>query len=221
MDLSILIPARNEMFLSKTVENALANITGDTEIIVVLDGTPANPPVPDDPRVTIIYHQESIGQRAATNDAARLSSAKYIMKVDAHCAFDEGFDTKMIESMQDNWTMVPLMKNLHAFDWVCTKCGNRRYQGKSSEEDKARGLTPDKKGKCPKCGGVENMDILWKEKKSPNSTSYCFDSEPHFQYFKEFAKRAEGKGDITPTMSLQGSCFMLTREKYWELNICD
>jgi len=25
---------------------------------------------------------------------------------------------------------------------------------------------------------------------------------------------------ITETMSLQGSCFMLTREKYWELNIC-
>jgi hypothetical protein len=26
---------------------------------------------------------------------------------------------------------------------------------------------------------------------------------------------------ITETMSLQGSCFMLTREKYWELGICD
>jgi hypothetical protein len=43
----------------------------------------------------------------------------------------------------------------------------------------------------------------------------------HFQYFGEFSKRPEGQGDLTPTMSLQGSFFMLTREKYWELNICD
>jgi len=220
-ELTIAIPARNELFLSRTVESILENLESETEIIVVLDGVMADPPVPNDERVTIIYHQESVGQRAATNEAVRLSQAKYIMKVDAHCSFDKGFDRKMIESMQDNWTMVPLMKNLHAFDWVCEKCGNRRYQGKSSEEDKARGLTAGKKGKCPECGGEERMDIVWKAKKSPNSTSYCFDNEPHFQYFREFSKRAEGKGDITPTMSLQGSCFMLTREKYWELDICD
>lgn len=30
--------------------------------------------------------------RAATNYAARLASGRYFMKVDAHCAFDEGFD---------------------------------------------------------------------------------------------------------------------------------
>ena len=51
--------------------------------------------------------------------------------------------------------------------------------------------------------------------------SFCFDSEPHFQYFGAFPKRLEGQGDIAPTMSLQGSCWMLTRKKYWELNICD
>jgi hypothetical protein len=62
---------------------------------------------------------------------------------------------------------------------------------------------------------------LWQAKPSPNSTSYCFDSVPHFQYFREFAKRPEGQGDITETMSLQGSCWMLTRNKYWELNVCD
>ena len=219
--LSILIPARNELFLSKTIESILENIESETEVIAVLDGVFADPPVPNDPRVTIIYHQESIGQRAATNEAAKLSTGKYIMKVDAHCSFDKGFDTKMLAVMQDNWTMVPLMKNLHAFDWVCKKCGNRRYQGKSGIDTKTRGLMVDQKGKCPKCSGEEYIDIIWKGKKSPNSTSYCFDSEPHFQYFREFSKRPEGKGDITPTMSLQGSCFMLTREKYWELEICD
>ena len=218
--LDILIPSRNEIFLSRTIRDILDQSESDIGVIAVLDGALADPPVPDDPRVTIIYHQESVGQRAATNDAARLSNAKYVMKVDAHCSFDKGFDRIMIADMQDDWTMTPLMKNLHAFDWVCDKCGNRRYQGKSSESNKGHGLEPGRKGECPKCGGEESMDIIWKGKKSPNSVSYCFDAEPHFQYFKEFSKRPEGKGDITPTMSLQGSCFMLTREKYWELDIC-
>ena len=210
MELSILIPSRNEEFLAKTIQNILENIEGNTEVIIVLDGQWANPPVADDPRVIIVYHNTSIGQRAATNEACRLSKAKYVMKVDAHCAFDKGFDVKLMADMKDDWTVVPLMKNLHAFDWVCKKCGDRRYQDN----------TPTS---CPKCDNKTDFvkDVVWIAKKSPNSVSYCFDSEPHFQYFGDFAKRPEGQGDITPTMSLQGSCWMMTREKYWELNVCD
>ena len=63
MDLSIVIPARNEMFLPKTVENLLENIKGDTEIIVICVGDWPVDPIEDHPRVTIIHHSESIGQR--------------------------------------------------------------------------------------------------------------------------------------------------------------
>ncbi|RJR26977.1 glycosyltransferase family 2 protein [candidate division WWE3 bacterium] len=205
-DLSILIPSRNEMFLRRTVENILQNIEGDTEIIAVLDGEWSDPGIPDNKRVKLIYNPVSIGQRAATNQAARMSNSKYLMKCDAHCSFDKGFDIKMIREMRDDWTMVPLMRNLHAFDWVCPD-GHRRYQGPS--------------GPCEICGKETVRDVVWIAKESPKSTSYCFDSTPHFQYFGEFTKRPEGKGDITETMSLQGSCFMLTQDKYWELNICD
>src|SRR3990167_5481295 len=128
-DLSILIPARNEMFLAKTIENLLENIEGKTEIIAVLDGEWTDPPITQDPRVTVIYFPESIGQREATNQACRISKAKYVMKIDAHCAVDKGFDVKMMADMQDDFTMIPTMYNLHAFDWVCDKCGNRWYQG--------------------------------------------------------------------------------------------
>ena len=205
-DLSILIPARNEMFLAKTVENILENIEGNTEIIIVLDGAWATPAIPQNERVTIVYNKNSIGQRAATNQACRLSKAKYVMKADAHCAFDKGFDVKMIREMHDELTMVPTMRNLHAFDWVCAD-GHRRYQGPS--------------GPCTECGKETTRDVVWIAKDSPKSVSYCFDSTPHFQYFGEYAKRPEGAGDITETMSLQGSCWMLTRDKYWELDVCD
>lgn len=205
-ELSVLIPARHEMFLAKTVEDILQNSSEKTEIIVVLDGEDANPPIPQHPRLSVVVLPESIGQRAATNLACKLSNAKYVMKCDAHCAFDKDFDIKMMNEMSDDVTMVPLMKNLHAFDWVCPE-GHRRYQGPS--------------GPCNDCGKETVRDVIWQAKQSPNSVSYCFDSTPHFQYFGEFSKRPEGMGEVTETMSLQGSCWMMTRAKYWELNICD
>lgn len=211
-DLSILIPARNEMFISNTVDDILKNKRGKTEILVGLDGAWAEPGIIDHPDVRVLYVSASIGQRAMTNKLAKLSSAKYVAKSDAHCTFDEGFDVKLMEAMEghDDWTVVPIMRNLWAFDWKCYDCGLRTYQGP----------TPEKCKQCGKSGNIKRK-LIWKGKESPKSRSYCFDSEPHFQYFGEFSKRPEGQGDITPTMSLQGSFFMLTRDKYWELDICD
>lgn len=203
-DLSILIPARNEMFLAKTVENILENIEGDTEIIVVEDGFNPNPPVPDNPRVIRIHYNQSVGQRRATNEAIKLSRAKYVMKVDAHCAFDKGFDVKMMKLMQDDITMVPVMRNLWAFDWVCED-RHRRYQG------------PE--GNCLDCGKPTHREIVWVGKPNPQSTAYVFNTELRFQYWNEWGKKQ--KGDLTETMSIQGSCFMVTRKRYLELNLCD
>lgn len=211
-DLSILIPAKNEEFLKRTVEDILRNIEGNTEVIAVLDGYEIDyPALPVDSRVRIINNLEGKGQRAATNQACKLSSAKYVMKCDAHCAFDKGFDVKMMKEMRDDLTMVPVMRNLHVFNWVCED-GHSRYQSPS--------------GPCQQCGKPTTKDVVWIAKTNPQSTSYCFDQEPHFQYFRDFRKHPEYKKDLaetqlTETMSIQGSCFMLTREKYWDLNISD
>lgn len=217
-ELSVLIPSRSEMFLSRTIEDVLGHIEADTEVIAVLDGQWTEPGIPQHERVNVIYVPESIGQRAATNQACRLSKARYVMKIDAHCTFDQGFDRKMIEVFKetgDNVTMVPTMRNLWAFDWKCYHCGWKKYQGPTPE-------------KCEQCGKTDKIrrKMMWIGKESPQSNSYCFDSEPHFQYFNEYTKRLEYKKDLeekglTETMSLQGSCFMATREKYWELELCD
>jgi hypothetical protein len=206
------------MFLSRTIQDLLEHIEADTEIIAVLDGAWARPPVQNDPRVNWIYVPEAVGQRAATNLGAKLSRAKYVMKVDAHCSFDQGFDRKMLEAFRetgDNVTMVPIMKNLHAFDWKCNTCGWIKYQGPSPTE-------------CPNCKTHAKVRkrMRWVARSGINSTSYCFDKTPHFQYFEDWKHRPEYIKDkaekrITETMSLQGSCFMATREKYWELKLCD
>lgn len=205
MDLSILIPSRNEDWLARTVQDLLDHSKSDFEILIGLDGAPSVSSIPKHDRVTVLYFPESIGQRAMTNRLCRLSKAKYVAKTDAHTAFEDGWDLKMIAEMKDNWTMVPAMRNLHVFNWVCAK-GHTRYQGPS--------------GLCPTCGSPEDKDVVWIPKHNPLSTTYCFDSEPHFQYFNEFKSRPEWKEEVSVTMSLQGSFFMLTREKYWELDIC-
>ena len=202
-DLSVIIPSRNELFLNNTISDILLHSESDTEIIAVSDGNYPIEPVLDNDRVTLITHFQSIGQRAASNEAVRLSKAKYIMKADAHCAFDQGFDRKMIALMEDDITMVPVMRNLHAFDWVC-KNGHRRYQGPS--------------GICTECQEPTERDICWTPKPNPQSTCYRFDKDMHFQYWAEKGK--ELKGNLTESMSIQGSCFMCTRDKYLELDLC-
>jgi hypothetical protein len=212
-DLSILIPALKEEFLVNTVADILKNKRGNTEVIVGLDGAWSEPGVPDHPDVRIVYVSKNQGQRGMTNILARLSAAKYVAKCDAHVAFDEGFDVKLMAAMQghDDYTIVPTMRNLHVFNWRCMDCGDETYQGPAPEGCKNCDVnTPDRFEKV----------IKWYAKPSPQSTAYRFTPDRlQFKYFN--ALKRDQKGDVVETMSLQGSFFMLTREKYWELNICD
>lgn len=212
-DLSILIPALKEEFLSLTVEDILKNKRGNTEVIVGLDGAWSEPQITDHPDVRIVYSSKNLGQRGMTNTLARLSKAKYVAKVDAHCAFDEGFDVKLMDAMQghDDWTVVPIMRNMHIFNWRCMDCGDETYQGPPPEGCKNCDVnTPDRFEK----------KIIWNPKPSPQSSAYKFTPDRlQFKYFGSLKKIQEG--DVSETMSLQGSFFMLTRDKYWELDICD
>lgn len=205
MDLSVLIPARNEQYLAPTIQSVLDNMRAESEVICVLDGAWSDPPIPDDSRVRLIHHSQSIGQRAATNEAARLSQARYIMKIDAHCVVDEGFDVKLIADHEYDTISVPRQYNLHVFDRLCKDCGHRAYQGPTV---------------CEKCQSknIERV-MVWQPRWSRKTDTWRFDSDLHFQYFGELAKRQ--KGDIIETMSLLGACWFLHREKFWELDGLD
>ena len=219
-DLSILIPARNEEFLKHTVEDILEKKKGKTQIIVGLDGYKDN--VPQHKDVMVLEAPEAIGQRAMQNRLARLSDAKYVMKVDAHCMFDDAFDVKMLDGFAkegDDVTFVPVMRNLWVFDWKCMKCGSRWYMGPKP----TRCMTQEGDNIVPheECDGQEfTKRMVWKvNPRRPNNTAYVFDANLQFWYFNEL-KRVQ-QGDYPETLSLQGSCFMATRQNYFDKELCD
>jgi glycosyltransferase involved in cell wall biosynthesis len=198
------------MFLKNTIENILENIEGETEVIAVCDGGWPDPPIEDNPRVRLIYHSKSIGQRAATNEAAKLSRAKFIMKCDAHCTFDKGFDIKLMADCKYDWTIIPRMYNLHAFNWKCNSCGNETYQGPTPTH-------------CQKCDTDSTFErkIIFKEKRNPTSDFMRFDSDLHFQYWSDFKKRPEAQSDLAPSMSLIGACWFMHRQRFWDIDGLD
>jgi len=210
MDLSVIIPARNEEFLQNTIDNVLENIEADTEIIVMLDGYWPEGGIKQHERVNVIYHKESIGQRASTNKGAKLSSAKFIMKLDAHCAVDKGFDKKLMADCEYEDTIVPAMYNLHAFDWECEECGLRIYQGPIPRN-------------CEGCDNKEKFKktIVWKPKHNPRSEFYYFDNEMHFQYWRDFKRRPEARADLAPTLGNLGACFFIHRQRFFDIDGMD
>jgi len=208
-DLSVIIPARNEEWVYYTIHDIINHSKLNTEAIVILDGYMPND-IPKSPKVKIIYHSESIGQRAATNEGVKISNAKYIMKLDAHCALDDGFDIKLISEMKPEYTMVPRMYNLHVFDWKCMKCGDRRYMGPLPTN-------------CPQCDNTTDFKkkLVWKPRLSRRSDFMRFDNTLHFQYWKNYEKRPEAQADIADQMCCIGACWLMEREKYWELDGLD
>ncbi len=80
--ISVLIPAKDEVYLQKTIESALSASRGEIEVIAVCDGYWPDPCVLDDPRVNVIHHTKAVGQRRSINEAAKIAKGKYIFKVD-------------------------------------------------------------------------------------------------------------------------------------------
>jgi glycosyltransferase involved in cell wall biosynthesis len=205
-DLSVLIPARNEEWLGHTVADVLAHTSDRTEIIVVLDGAWSPVPLPQHDRLTVVYLPQPIGQRAATNLAARLSTAKYICKLDAHCSVAPGFDTALMDAAKElgsDVTQIPKQFNLHIWDYVCEDCGRRDDQSPVRTE-------------CLICGSKRlRRDIVWQTRTS--TTNWTLDSDLRFCY----ASDKKQQGDICDVMSSLGACFFMERERFWQLGGLD
>jgi hypothetical protein len=205
--LSVIIPGRNEEFMRHTVDDVLAHSSEETEVIAICDGYWPDPPLVHHPRLQVLHFGSPVGQRAATNYGAHVSRAKYIMKLDAHCSTDEGFDLKLIAKMERDMTMIPAMHRLHIFDWHCNGCGERDYQGTKPKE-------------CKSCKGNDFTKVMvWQPRfEYPATTSWMFDRTLHFQYWRQYKDtevyKKQAPSGIVETMSCIGCCFLMDRRRF-------
>jgi len=115
---SILIPARGETYenLSRTVRSIYENATGEFEVIIGYDGTPAHK-LPNYPNLKIVEFPQTVGIKININALASMAKGKYIYKSDAHCAFGKGFNEILSNDMQDDWIMMPRFYVLDGKTW--------------------------------------------------------------------------------------------------------
>jgi glycosyltransferase involved in cell wall biosynthesis len=180
--LSVLIPSRNEQFLPQTIADLFAKAAGEIEIICCLDGYWPSPPLPEYPNLHIIHRSQPRGMRAAINAAASIAKGKYLMKTDAHCMFDEGFDEVLKANCDDNWVVIPSRYSLDAENWCWLDTGKSRV-------DYHYLCCPfkNKKDNDPGLHGVEWRDRARERKDKPE---FDIDDEMSFQGSLWFTPKA-------------------------------
>ena len=128
MKLSVIIPAYKEPYIQKTIDSLLdvSELGGELEIIPVLDGPWMVGTIRPDFRVRTIQFTRNKGMRAAINAGLESAIGDFVLKVDAHCAFAQGFDRIIVENCEENWLMVPREYSLDENTWGIIK--KRRFR---------------------------------------------------------------------------------------------
>lgn len=121
---SIIIPARNEVFttnegeniLQRTIRDIYEKATGDFEVLVGFDGPPYLT-FPHYPNLRTVNLPGLIGIKNNINILAILAKGEYLFKADAHCMFAKGFDEVLQADMEDNWLVTPRFYILDGKRW--------------------------------------------------------------------------------------------------------
>lgn len=177
--LSVVIPSRNEKYLQKTILDLLSKSTGEIEVIAILDGywMPIEEVV-NDKRVSYIHFSSARGMRNAINVGVAVSKGDVILKTDAHCMFEKGYDTVLQADLEDNWIAIPRRYSLDPEKWELID--NPKYPVDYMY------LSKDLHG------------VIWREK----------NADPDLKYKV-----------IDDVMSAQGSCWVMKKDYYHELDL--
>lgn len=113
---SVVIPTRNEQFLSATIDDVFNKARGEIEVVVYLDGYKPDPPLKERPGLVLLFGP-AVGMRGGINAAAAAATGEYLCKSDGHNMFAEGFDEVLKKDCLDDWVVVPRRKSLDAEKW--------------------------------------------------------------------------------------------------------
>jgi len=115
---SVIIPARDDhQFLVKTIDSLFANALGEIEVIVMLDGYWPSLSLGKHKNLIIVHKGSVQGMKPNINEAARIATGKYLMKLDAHCLVGDGFDEILKADLEHSWLSVPSMYSLDPEKW--------------------------------------------------------------------------------------------------------
>jgi len=190
MSLSVIIPSRSDQYLQKTVDDLLTKAAGEIEVIVVLDGYWPNPILKDDKRVKIVHHgliHDNRGMRASINAGMAIAKGDYVMKVDEHTLWDEGFDEKLKADCQEHDVVVPRRYRLDPEKWEIIEDGRPPIDYMYLTNpfmrpgDKTNGL----RGREWKERYVANKDVLYDESMSTQGSAYFMKKSHWDEVIKE------------------------------------
>ncbi len=162
---SVIIPARNEPYLARTVVDLFEKARGEIQVIVCLEGYwPDNWADTADKypgRIITIHHGQPHGMRASINQAAAIADGEFLMKTDAHCAFSKGFDVQLVADFDDKTVTIPRRYRLDPEKWARIKDGRPPvdYEYLSVPDGKGGGL----KGKIWEQRAKDRADLLLDE----------------------------------------------------------
>jgi glycosyltransferase involved in cell wall biosynthesis len=118
--LSVIVPSYKDKYNKNTVEDLLkhSELGDKLEIIVVQDGyyMPAEWIV-DDPRVRYVHLGANRGMRGAINAGVQVSRGEFLMRVDEHQLFGQGYDRKLTRDCKPNWIMTARRYFLDPVKW--------------------------------------------------------------------------------------------------------
>lgn len=160
-DVTVIIPARNEQFLNKTIEDIVEKREIDTHVIAVLEGYWPEPIV-NHPKVHYIHFSQPRGMRGALNAGVEIARSKFVMKLDGHCMVSQGFDKVLAETCRPNWVCVPTRHRLDPENWVIND-GNRHpinYQYINPNNDSLDGKVWDQKNRNKALEKIRIDDLI-------------------------------------------------------------
>jgi glycosyltransferase involved in cell wall biosynthesis len=131
---SVLIPARNELYLFRTILDLQTNAAGPIDIWIFADSWNDHRDVLD--RVlamdsnsvhVVVNDGPAVGIRRASNHLADLAPGPYLYRVDAHCAFSPAWDIALKNAADPKTVVVPAMRILDPVAWTAERGGGNYY----------------------------------------------------------------------------------------------
>lgn len=136
--LSVIIPSYKDPLLHKTIDSLIekSELGDKLEIIPVLDNYWPVEKIREDSRIKVIHRGSNGGMRRAINTGMRLASGEFVMRLDEHCDFGQGYDRILTDECGENQIMTAIRYFLDPVKWEVMDIEPITYEKLKIQRDK-------------------------------------------------------------------------------------